>query len=225
LSCHIEYDFFESENFGSAERQARMFADNGYETIVVVGGDGVLQDALNGILSSERAGNVSLGIIPNGIANDFASYWGMTAGDYKTAIDCIIARRVRKVDVGCCSYDTDVFEIKQPQIVKWDAIGKSVKRMGIDEFIRVGVKSSIEDWILDDMHGICNFLRLKQVPSSLKGINGYQKLLDLYNKARKTYKKGYETKELINTLDMSVIRNKRQDVLAPLEEALGVVMA
>ena len=130
-----------------------------------------------------------------------------------------------KIKTVFCSYDTDVFEVKQPQIVKWDAIGKSVKRMGIDEFIRVGVKSSIEDWILDDMHGICNFLRLKQVPSSLKGINGYQKLLDLYNKARKTYKKGYETKELINALDMSAIRNKRQDVLAPLEEALGVVMA
>lgn len=129
-----------------------------------------------------------------------------------------------KIKTVCCSYDTDVFEVKQPQIVKWDAIGKSVKRMGIDEFIRVGVKSSIEDWILDDVHGICNFLRLKQVPSSLKGINGYQKLLDLYNKARKTYKKGYETKELINALDMSAIRNKRQDVLAPLEEALGVVM-
>ena len=129
-----------------------------------------------------------------------------------------------KIKTVCCSYDTDVFEVKQPQIVKWDDIGKSVKRMGIDEFIRVGVKSSIEDWILNDIHGICNFLRLKQVPSSLKGINGYQKLLDLYNKARKTYKKGYETKELINALDMSAIRNKRQDVLAPLEEALGVVM-
>ena len=129
-----------------------------------------------------------------------------------------------KIKTVCCSYDTDVFEVKQPQIVKWDDIGKNVKRMGIDEFIRVGVKSSIEDWILNDIHGICNFLRLKQVPSSLKGINGYQKLLDLYNKARKTYKKGYETKELINALDMSAIRNKRQDVLAPLEEALGVVM-
>ena len=129
-----------------------------------------------------------------------------------------------KIKTVCCSYDTDVFEVKQPQIVKWDAIGKSVKRMGIDEFIRVGAKSSIEDWILDDMHGICNFLRLKQVPSSLKGINGYQKLLDLYNKARKTYKKGYETKELINSIDMSAIRNKRKDVLVPLEEALGVVI-
>lgn len=124
----------------------------------------------------------------------------------------------------CCSYDTDVFEVRQPQIVKWDTIGKSVKRMGIDDFIRIGVKSSIEDWILDDLQGICGFLRLKQVPSSLKGMNGYQRMLDLYKKARRTYKKGYETKELINALDMSAIRNKRQDVLAPLEKALGVVM-
>lgn len=28
----------------------------------------------------------------------------------------------------CCSYDTDVFEVKQPQIVNWNDIGKSVKR-------------------------------------------------------------------------------------------------
>ena len=129
-----------------------------------------------------------------------------------------------KIKTVCCSYDTDVFEVKQAQIVKWDAIGRSVKRMGIEEFIRVGVKSSIEDWILDDVHSVCNSLRLKQVPLSLKGMNGYQKLQDLYNKAHKTYKKGYETKELINALDMSTIRKKRQEVLAPLEEALGVVM-
>lgn len=113
VSKGVEYDFLESENFGSAERQARMFADNGYETIVVVGGDGELQDALNGILSSERAANISLGIIPNGIANDYAAYWGLQPGDYKTAIDCIIARRIRKVDVGCCSYNSDSGEVKR----------------------------------------------------------------------------------------------------------------
>ena len=124
----------------------------------------------------------------------------------------------------CCSYDTDVFEVKQPQIVKWDAIGRSVKRLGIDVFIRVGVESSIEDWILDDMSGICGYLRLKQIPSTLKGTNGYQKMQDLYSRAHKTYKKGYETQELINTIDMSIIRNKRQDMLVPLEKTLGVFL-
>lgn len=59
---------------------------------------------------------------------------------------------------------------------------------------------------------------------NLKGMNGYQKMLDLYSKAHRTYKKGYETRELINALDMRTIRNKQQDVLAPLEEALGVAL-
>ena len=30
----------------------------------------------------------------------------------------------------CCSYDTDVFEVRNPLIVNWDSIRKSVKRMG-----------------------------------------------------------------------------------------------
>lgn len=100
----VEYDSIMSENFSSIERQARMLADNGYETIVVVGGDGALQDALNGVMASDNRTSVSLGLIPNGIANDFANYWGMAVNDYKLAIDCIIARRVRKVDVGVCAF-------------------------------------------------------------------------------------------------------------------------
>lgn len=103
----VEYDCIESENLKSVERQARMFADNGYGTIVVVGGDGALQDALNGILSSANSDSVALGIVPNGIANDFARYWGLSVGDYKNAVDNIMARRVRKIDVGRCSFNTE----------------------------------------------------------------------------------------------------------------------
>ena len=103
----VTYDYIQSEDYGSVERLARMLADNGYETIVVVGGDGALQDAINGIMLSENKENVSFGIIPNGIANDFAAYWGLNENDYKRAIDCIIAGRTRKIDIGCCSYVTD----------------------------------------------------------------------------------------------------------------------
>lgn len=103
----VEYDFVLSDGDGAAERQAKEFADNGYDTVVVIGGDGALQDALNGIFASANAKDVTLGLIPNGIANDFAAYWGLTYRDYRMAIDCIIARRVRKVDVGCCAYNVD----------------------------------------------------------------------------------------------------------------------
>lgn len=56
----------------------------------------------------------------------------------------------------CCSYDTDVFEVRNPLIVDWGTIRKSVKKMGIENFIQIGVCSSIEDWILDDMESICS---------------------------------------------------------------------
>ena len=90
-----------------------MFADNGYGTVVVIGGDGALLDALNGIMASENKANVALGIIPNGIANDFARYWGLKDGDYKMAVDCIITRRLKKIDLGCCSYNTETGEAKR----------------------------------------------------------------------------------------------------------------
>lgn len=103
----VEYDFIQSENYSSIERLSRVLADNGYETIVLVGGDGALQDAINGIMASDNKDKVSFGIIPNGIANDFARYWGLDCDDYKGAIDCIMAHRTRKVDVGCCRYNAD----------------------------------------------------------------------------------------------------------------------
>lgn len=103
----VEYDFIQSENFDSIERQACMFADNGYGTIVIAGGDGALQDAINGVMSSPNRDTVAMGIIPYGIANDYAGYWGMAVDDYKAAIDSIMTRRLRKVDVGCCIYSED----------------------------------------------------------------------------------------------------------------------
>lgn len=122
----------------------------------------------------------------------------------------------------CCSYDTDVFEVRNPLLINWDNIRKCIKRMGVENFIRIGVCSSIEDWIIDDLEGICNYLKLKQIPKSLKGSDGNAKLCDLYSKARRTYSKGYATREMIKALDFGKIRTKRQTSLKELEEALGI---
>ena len=59
--------------------------------------------------SAENKGEIALGIIPNGIGNDFASYWDLDEDNYKQAVDCIINRRLRKIDVGRVGYtDGDV---------------------------------------------------------------------------------------------------------------------
>ena len=105
-SRKVVFDYVQSEGFGSVERLARTLANNGYRTIVVVGGDGAINDAVNGIMSSsaEDKENIALGIIPNGIGNDFAKYWGLDEDNYKQAVDWVINRRLRKIDVGCCNF-------------------------------------------------------------------------------------------------------------------------
>ena len=107
-------------------------------------------------------------------------------------------------------------------MVDWNALRKAVKRMGIEELIQLGIKSSIEDWLLCDLRGICRFLKLKDIPKTLKGNNGNEKLNDLFGRAKKVYQKGYQTMNLMTSLDMSLIRNKNKDVLEPLEKALNV---
>lgn len=103
----VLFDYLQSEGYGSVERLARMLANNGYRTIVIVGGDGAINDAINGIMTSLASDKdqIALGIIPNGIGNDFASYWGLEKDDYKEAVDWIINRRLRKIDVGRVSYN------------------------------------------------------------------------------------------------------------------------
>ncbi len=102
---HVYFDYFQSEGFGSVERLARILADNGYRIIVIVGGDGALNDAINGIMNSsaENKSEIAIGIIPNGIGNDFARYWDFSQ-DYKAAVNWIINNRQKKIDVGYCSY-------------------------------------------------------------------------------------------------------------------------
>lgn len=105
----LQYDFVQSESFGSVERLTKMMCDNGYHTIVVVGGDGSLNSAVNAIMNSRDTlpGDFAFSVIPNGIGNDFSRFWGVSVDDYKWVIDGIVARQVRKIDVGCCTYQDD----------------------------------------------------------------------------------------------------------------------
>ena len=48
----VPYDYIQSEDYGAVERLTRMYVENGYKTIVVVGGDMAVNDALNGIIYS-----------------------------------------------------------------------------------------------------------------------------------------------------------------------------
>lgn len=121
----------------------------------------------------------------------------------------------------CCSYDTDAFEDNDKPVVNWNEVRRKVARLGISEFCKVEVRSMIEDWLLDDMEGLCTFLKLKQVPTSLKGRTGFERIENLFQKAGRRYSKGVSVSDFIGCLNMELIHNKHYSVLQSLENAIG----
>lgn len=102
----VDFDFVQSESEGSVVRLINMMINNGYRTIVIVGGDSALNDAVNCLMAVEKdvRDAVALGVIPNGVMNDFARYWGIKEGDVENVVSWMKKRRVRKIDLGCIRY-------------------------------------------------------------------------------------------------------------------------
>ena len=48
--------------------------------------------------------SVVLGVIPNGLINDFARFWNFKESDVAQTVDWLMKRRVRKIDLGCIRY-------------------------------------------------------------------------------------------------------------------------
>ncbi len=103
---HVQYDFVQSESTDSVERLVSMLIHNGYKTIIVVGGDSALNDAVNCLMKEEKQvrDSIALGVIPNGLMNDFARYWDFKEANLEQTVDWLIKRRIRQVDLGCIRY-------------------------------------------------------------------------------------------------------------------------
>lgn len=103
---HVQYDFVQSESSDSVERLVSMLIHNGYKTIIVVGGDSALNDAVNCLMKEEKQvrDSIALGVIPNGLMNDFARYWDFKEANLDQTVDWLIKRRIRQVDLGCIRY-------------------------------------------------------------------------------------------------------------------------
>ena len=102
----VAYDFVQSETADSVERLMKMMINNGYKTIIIVGGDSALNDAVNCLMMEEKEvrESIALGVIPNGIMNDFAHFWEIDGDEIEETVDFLIKHRIRKVDLGCVRY-------------------------------------------------------------------------------------------------------------------------
>lgn len=78
---------------GDGIRFAREGAERGVDAVVAVGGDGTINEVVNGLDGSD----VPLGIIPLGTANDFAKQVGIPE-DVDHAMDVVLQRPCRTID-------------------------------------------------------------------------------------------------------------------------------
>lgn len=84
---------------GHATLLARQAVQAGFGVIVAVGGDGTLNEVLNGLHVNGRFADVQLGIIPSGTGTDLARSLGLPRNPLQAALH-VLRATPRRVDVG-----------------------------------------------------------------------------------------------------------------------------
>jgi YegS/Rv2252/BmrU family lipid kinase len=90
-----------SQFSGDAKLQIQNRAKQ-FDTVVVCGGDGMLHEAVNGFLSQEGA--PSLGYIPSGTVNDFASTHSLSKNTLEAA-KTVVNGKLCRIDAGAFNND------------------------------------------------------------------------------------------------------------------------
>ncbi|MCQ2462417.1 MAG: YegS/Rv2252/BmrU family lipid kinase [Clostridia bacterium] len=91
-----EFTVKKTERSGHATELVRQFAA-GHDLIVCAGGDGTLNETINGMMEQEP--RVPVGYIPMGSTNDFATTLGIPSEPQK-AIDIIVSGHMNWYDIG-----------------------------------------------------------------------------------------------------------------------------
>lgn len=106
LDAHrVEARLLETRERGHAERLASTAGDLGHDRVVVVGGDGTIQEVVNGLLTAARAsgnGALALGAVPGGNGNDLVRDLALPL-DPISALVVALGEETRPIDVAVAS--------------------------------------------------------------------------------------------------------------------------
>ena len=122
-----------------------------------------------------------------------------------------------------CEYDTDIFEKGIQEQPDWKKVEDNLRRQyDISHFSRIEAKTSIEDWMLNDLDGLLLALGLPKdtIP---KGNTGQEKVKNLFLKKSMVYdrhKGKTKIKPIIDKLDIAKIREARKMELKEFEKLL-----
>ena len=101
----VDHDFLLTEHKDHAIHLTRKSIEKGYRKIVVVGGDGTLNEVLNGIFLQQTCPvlDIIMGIIPIGTGNDWCRMFNVPF-EYEGAVKLLKQQNTFVQDVGKVSY-------------------------------------------------------------------------------------------------------------------------
>lgn len=101
----IRYTNVFTEHPNHAVKLARKYVEAGFRKIIVVGGDGTLNEVVNGVFTQNKypTKDIILAMIPVGTGNDWGRSFNIPSG-YKEAIQLIGRMHTRIQDVGKVHY-------------------------------------------------------------------------------------------------------------------------
>ena len=91
-----EFSVFHTIRQGAGTEVAMEAQKQGFDRIIVVGGDGTLHEVVNGIDPAKCV----IGIIPTGTGNDFCRSMDIPKDPF-AAVDYIFSDNIRTIDLGC----------------------------------------------------------------------------------------------------------------------------
>ncbi|MEK3806327.1 diacylglycerol kinase [Metabacillus sp. SLBN-84] len=83
---------------GDAVQAARAAGIRGFDLVVAAGGDGTVNEVVNGLAELEE--RPQLAVVPVGTTNDFARAISIPRDNILTAVDAILAGEARAIDIG-----------------------------------------------------------------------------------------------------------------------------
>ena len=110
IGLDFEHDFTDSP--GHATELARSAVKKGCELVISVGGDGTVNEIVNGLYGANSDSNVMLGIISTGTGADYIRTIG-TPRTHKEACQCFINPKRLVVDLGVVEYTSNGQMISQ----------------------------------------------------------------------------------------------------------------
>lgn len=130
---------------GDGTALARAAARGGADLVVAVGGDGTINEVVNGLLDSEVNPDArpALGILPAGSGSDFVRSLRVPH-DLRAALDVLTAGRLARIDVGaidCAPLDGECPGLKRRYFVNMAGCGSSARV--VEHFNRLKLRGTL----------------------------------------------------------------------------------